>query len=219
MDIKVDHNTILVFDLDDTLYNELDYLKSAYRSIASYLETDNWKPLYAKMISLYRSQINVFDKLSEQYNVDSDILLEMYRNHEPSITLFDGALDLLKAIKSKNGKIGIISDGRSKTQRAKLKSLGVLDYADSIVISEEIGSEKPSLDNFKSIEKVLPGIHYYYVADNLKKDFIAPKILGWKSIALIDNGLNIHMDYYLYFDFEKNKPDKYILSMNEIQIK
>lgn len=216
MDIKVDTNTIIVFDLDDTLYNELDYLKSAYKSIAEYLAPDDWKPLYSKMFSLYRCKINVFDQLLDSYNIEKDFLVNMYRNHQPTIQLFDGVLDVLEAIKSKNGKIGIITDGRSNTQRAKIEGLGILNYIDEIIISEEIGSEKPSLANFKAIENSLHGKTYYYIADNLKKDFIAPNSLGWKSIALIDNGKNIHSESYKHLDIP-TLPHEFIIEFKDLR--
>ncbi|WP_035479901.1 HAD family hydrolase [Gelidibacter mesophilus] len=216
MDIKVDHETVIVFDLDDTLYNELDFLRSAYASIARSLEPENWKQLFASIFSLYRSNGNVFEFLSKTYGVEVTSLLKMYHNHQPNIQLFDGVLEIFKAIKSKNGRIGIITDGRSKTQRAKLESLGILNYIDSIIISEEIGSEKPSLDNFKAIESSLPGIVYYYIADNLKKDFIAPNALGWKSIALIDMGKNIHFESHKYIG-DIYLPQRFILDFVELK--
>ena len=64
MDIKVNNNTVIVFDLDDTLYNELDYLKSAYQHIAQQLEPKDWKSLYVLMLSFYRCKKNVFDLFS-----------------------------------------------------------------------------------------------------------------------------------------------------------
>lgn len=216
MDIKVDGNTVIVFDLDDTLYNELDYLRSAYKAIAFYLEPDNWKALFSKMFSIYRSKGNVFEFLAQSHTVEVASLLEIYRNHQPEIQLFDGVLDIFNAIKSKDGKIGIITDGRSVTQRAKLKSLGVLPYIDHLVISEEFGSEKPNIANFKEVENALPGNEYYYIADNLKKDFIAPNVLGWKSVALIDNGRNIHYESYKFMEPE-NRPLKYITSYFELR--
>ncbi|MBO3097903.1 HAD family hydrolase [Gelidibacter pelagius] len=217
MDIKIDLGTVVVFDLDDTLYNELDFLKSAYQSIASLLEPKDWKPLYSKMFSLYRCDINVFEFISIAYNIEIGQLVEMYRNHHPNIQLFDGVLDVFDAIKSKDGKIGIITDGRSKTQRAKLESLAILDYLDGIVISEEIGFEKPNLANFKAIENSISGNVYYYIADNLKKDFIAPNALGWKSVALIDNGKNIHYESHKHSD-SHNLPQDFILNFKEIKI-
>ena len=217
MDIKVDDTTVVVFDLDDTLYNELDYLKSAYKAIALFLDPLNWKSLYSKMFSLYRCEANVFEFLTNAYNLEIITLISMYRDHKPNILLFDGVSEVLDAIKSKNGKIGIITDGRSKTQRAKMESLGILSYVDKVVISEEIGSEKPNLANFKAIEDSLPGNTYYYIADNLKKDFIAANVLGWKSIALIDNGKNIHYTFHESLNLE-TLPDHYFLDFKDIKI-
>lgn len=216
MDIKVNADTVIVFDLDDTLYNELDYLKSAYREIAFFLDPKEWKPLYVKMFSLYRCNINVFEMLSDQYKIETSSLVEIYRNHQPSISLFDGVLDVLKIIKSKEGKIGIITDGRSATQRSKIQSLGIVEYIDKMVISEEIGSEKPSIANFKEIEKSLPGKVYYYIADNLKKDFIGPNVLGWRSVALIDNGKNIHNETYKYL-ISNNLPHDFVLDFKDFR--
>lgn len=217
MDIKVNTETVIVFDLDDTLYNELDYLKSAYKSISKHLEPENWSSLYSKMFSLYRSKINVFEFLAESYKTDIKLLVDMYRDHQPDIQLFDGVKDVFEAIKSKNGKIGIITDGRSITQRAKLKSLRILSYIDKIIISEEIGSEKPNTANFKAIENALPGTEYYYIADNLKKDFIAPNALGWKSVALIDNGKNIHFESHNFMTHQ-NLPQAFIKDFKDFII-
>lgn len=217
MDIKVDQNTVVVFDLDDTLYNELDYLRSAYKAIALFLDPDQWKALFSKMFSIYRSKGNVFEFLTQSYPVEMPVLLDLYRNHNPDIQLFDGVLEVFNAIKSKGGKIGIITDGRSATQRAKLKNLGVLPYIDHLVISEEFGSEKPNIANFKAVENALSGDKYYYIADNLKKDFIGPNALGWTSVALIDNGRNIHYDSYRYMD-KNTLPQEFIISISAIKI-
>lgn len=217
MDIKVNKNTIIVFDLDDTLYNELDYLKSAYKSIAQYLEPIRWKTLYASMFSLYRSNINVFEHIARHYKIDAPTLIHMYRNHKPDIVLFDGVLEVFKAIKIKNGSIGILTDGRSDTQRAKLSSLNILDFVDKIIISDEIGSEKPNILNYKAIEDDFVQFQYYYIADNLKKDFVTPNLLGWKTIGLIDNGKNIHYSSHNYMNIE-HQPQEFIFSFNEINI-
>ncbi|TXE04830.1 HAD family hydrolase [Gelidibacter salicanalis] len=216
MDIKMNKHTVVVFDLDDTLYNELDYLRSAYKSIAQFLEPMAWRPLYSKMFSLYRSNHNVFELLAQQYKIEIESLLNLYHNHQPEITLFDGVLEIFDAIKIKQGRIGIITDGRSKTQRAKLKSLKILKYIDKIIVSEEFGSEKPNILNFKAIESSVPGTDYFYIADNLKKDFIGPNALGWQCVALIDNGKNIHRESYKYMD--AHNPLHFILDFKDLKI-
>jgi putative hydrolase of the HAD superfamily len=217
MDIKVNKNTIVVFDLDDTLYNELDYLKSAYKSIAKHLEPINWRALYSSMFSLHRCNMNVFEQVANKYKTNTLTLVQMYREHKPDIVLFEGVLDLFKAIKTNNGSIGILTDGRSHTQRAKLESLNILDFIDKIIISEEIGSEKPSILNYRAIEDDFVGFQYYYIADNLKKDFVTPNFLGWKTIGLIDNGKNIHCKSHNYMNIE-HRPQEFIFSFNEINI-
>lgn len=217
MDIRVNRETTVVFDLDDTLYNEIDYLKSAYRYIARQLEGENWKPLYASMFSRYRNKEDVFGYLKGAYNTRKEVLLEMYRNHDPQIVPFEGVIDLLKQIKEQGAGIGIITDGRKRSQMNKINALGVGQYIDQIVISEEVGTEKPNERNYRLIEEGLPADRYYYIADNLKKDFITPNSLGWSTIGLLDNGMNIHSDTYRFMD-TKYMPQAFISSLKEIRI-
>ena len=156
-------NTVVSFDLDDTLYNELDFLRSAYMSIANKLANNDWKLLYAQMFSLYRSNIDVFGFLSESYQTDKKWLLKEYRKHIPNIAPFDHVVDLLKKIKNLEGKIAIITDGRENTQRNKIDSLGLKKYVDLIVISEAVGSEKPNEKNYKIVESTFPNHKYCYI--------------------------------------------------------
>lgn len=217
MDIKVNEKSVIVFDLDDTLYNETDYLRSAYTEIAQETDPEHWKILFARMISLFRSGEDVFGFISNTYKPSKPELLAIYRNHFPTLSPFQGVLKTLRRIKEKKGHTGIITDGREQTQRKKLEALGVLKYIDKIVISEETGAEKPEEKNYKIIEETFKNCTYCYVADNIRKDFIAPNRLGWKTIGLIDNGLNIHYDSYLYFD-PLRLPSEFALSFKEINI-
>ncbi|MGF1554977.1 HAD family hydrolase [Paucihalobacter sp.] len=193
MDIKVDTQTVVVFDLDDTLYNEIDYLKSAYLEIAKEIDADNSENLFSLMFSQYQNNIDVFAYIENTYGISKLSLLHRYRSHFPKIKPFIGVRESLENIKKNKGKTGLISDGRSITQRNKLKALNLIELFDYIVISEEIGTEKPHENNYLAIEKQLEKTgHFYYIADNCKKDFITPNQRNWCTIGLIDNGLNIH---------------------------
>lgn len=217
MDIKVDQDTVIVFDLDDTLYNEMAYLRSAYEEIAKELSAKNWQGLFARMYSLFRSKQDVFAFLVAQYDVQKPDLLKIYRNHKPSLQLFEGVMEVIQRIKEKGGKIGIITDGRTSTQTIKLKALGIFDIVDKIVISEEVGSEKPDKENYLIIENAFPNCTYLYMADNLRKDFISPNKLGWNTLGLVDNGLNMHFDGHLYFE-DSHRPQAFVSSFSEINI-
>ena len=182
---------VFVFDLDDTLYKEIDFLKSAYRYIASKVDKDNSSRLYKKMLEDYYSGENVFQLLSQSYpQYTMDKLLELYRRHYPDITLDSDTTSTLSYLKN-FGKTGLITDGRSLTQRNKIKALGIENYFDKILISEETGYSKPDLRLFEQFHEYNAST-YFYIANDTDKDFLAPNQLGWKTICLMDsNSINI----------------------------
>jgi putative hydrolase of the HAD superfamily len=200
MDIPINKNTVVVFDLDDTLYNELDFLISAYKEISFSLEKSNSKELFSIMLSLYRNNKNVFNYLIDNYETSKKDLLSIYINHKPKIELHSGALEIIKNIRKKNGKIAIITDGRSITQRNKINSLKISKLIDFLSISEEINHTKPSLEPFLMVESHFKLNNYYYIADNHKKDFITPNKLKWNTVEIIDNGKNIHSNSCSFID-------------------
>lgn len=199
---------VVIFDLDDTLYKEIDYLKSAYSEIASFLICEfNISDPLDFMLQIYNEGKNVFEELNIHYNLflPLDRYLKMYRNHIPKILLEDVVTNTLIYLQNQDCFLGIITDGRKITQRNKLVSLELIGYFNEnlIVISEEFGTTKPNIDNYLYFQKTFPNAEYFYIGDNPLKDFISPNFLGWKTICLLDNGLNIHKQ-----DF--NLPDEYL---------
>ena len=199
MDIKVSPQTVVCFDLDDTLYNEVDFLRSGFKTLAGILDSDH-DALFAKMMTMYESGADCFDYLEREYGARKRNLLAVYRFHEPDISAFEGVHALFNSIEEQQGQIAIITDGRSMTQRNKLTSLGLIDRLKALVISEEIGFEKPDIRNFEAIQSKLPAEHYLYFGDNYLKDFVSPNALGWTTIGLSDNGKNIHKTQGLELD-------------------
>lgn len=205
MIIMNDQRSAFIFDLDDTLYKEIDFLKSAYWEIAKTLSKTNSELLYMEMFALYKKKINVFKWLSDKYShLTANQLIIKYREHIPKIDLYPGARSFLDKLKKSNIPLGLITDGRSITQRNKLKSLKIERYFNDIIISEEFGSEKPSIDNYFFFQKKYIGYKLFYIGDNVEKDFITPNNLDWDTWCLIDNGQNIHSQF-----LDKNTiPDK-----------
>jgi putative hydrolase of the HAD superfamily len=219
MIIKVDRNTCIVFDLDDTLYSEIDYLKSAFSYIAAEIAPESVKLVYDEMINTYISGGDTFKFITEKYsekNLTIEKLLYLYRNHYPKISLREGVLEMLIAIKKRNGRTGIITDGRSITQRNKIKALGLEEYFDKIVISEEFGSQKPADSLFESFVENGIEAQYYYIGDNIYKDFISPKKLKWCCIGVLDKN-NIHSQNLSDFSIDL-LPHLFINRFNEIEI-
>ncbi len=187
--MKIDY---IIFDLDDTLASEFHYLQSAFRDSAARIDFDNKDVLYKDMMRWYHQKDNVFAKIIERYPEEQlDFLISEYRGHMPSMVLREGAEELLHTLKTRQYKLGLISDGRSITQRNKLKALRIENMFDQIIISGEFGSEKPDERNFKAFMRSDVST-YFYIADNPKKDFITPNRLGWNTVCLLDVGHNIH---------------------------
>lgn len=183
---------VICFDLDDTLYKEIDYLKSAYKEIA---ESVGHSEAAGQMLDWYQAGENAFKKLIETYCLTVSIadLLKTYREHFPDIHLDEGVKEYLIGLKEDGAKLGLISDGRSLTQRNKIKALGLEGFFDIEIISEEFGSEKPCLKNYQAVMDKFPGRKVFvYVGDNTAKDFVAPNQLGWRTVCLAQDKRNIH---------------------------
>lgn len=211
-------NKVVVFDLDDTLYKEIDFLKSAYHAIATYVAGDvDSKLVFDKMMTWYIQNENVFQQVISNFSQKEDVthLLGIYRNHFPEISLSSDIEMVLENL-YQVATLGIITDGRSVSQRNKIEALGLGRYFcnDNILISEETGYSKPSEQPFRFFMDKYPGSDYFYVGDNTEKDFIAPNRLGWSTICLKDNGKNIHKQH---FDQQTDKsPQQIVKSLSEI---
>jgi len=197
---------VVTFDLDDTLCLEVDFLKSAYQEIANYLDKSQNEQLYQSMLKDYFNHKNVFEELTLKYNVEFTSLLRIYRTHQPKLQLKQDVETLILKLKSLSIPLGIISDGRSVPQRNKIQALGLDKLIDDIVISEEFGYSKPSEKVFKYFMDKYPKSEYYYIGDNLKKDFITANFLRWKTYGIKDKGNNIHsQDVELPIEYYPNQ--------------
>jgi putative hydrolase of the HAD superfamily len=219
MQIKTDRRTFFVFDLDDTLFQELDFLKSGYSNISSQLAEFINSDISQEMMEKYQKKENVFEWILSQYqkqipHLNIDWLLKEYREHMPAIELSDKTAAFLEKLKTSNIPMGLITDGRSITQRNKLKALGIEDYFSDIIVSEEFGSEKPDERNYMYFQNKYPGMNFYFFGDNTSKDFIVPKKLGWKTVCIRSSGNHIHKQ-----SFDKEPvPDYIITGFEEVEL-
>ena len=190
----------IVFDLDDTLYAERDYVRSGYRAVADHLqETLGRDEPFADWLweRFTRGQTQgAFDALSDHFALDLSKeqiaeLVTVYREHAPTIRPADGVVELLADLRSKL-QLALLSDGFLPAQRLKLEALGLGETFQRIVFTEDLGRDagKPSPAGFERIaeELALAPESLAYVADNPAKDFVAPNRLGWLTIQLLRDG-------------------------------
>lgn len=175
----------VVFDLDDTLYSEKDYIRSGFRTVSDYLgggfEEQLWRYFEAGEPAI-DGLLNSLGREAEKESV-----IELYRSHKPSIQLYDGVAKMIAGLKSRGIKVGIITDGRPEGQRNKIEALALQNLVDDIIITDELGGDqfrKPCDIAFRLIQTRwrLNAEEIVYVGDNAEKDFQGPEQLGMKTV-------------------------------------
>ena len=191
----LDSIKVVIFDLDDTLYNEVDYVKSGYKKVAQFLTCV--KDCENKLFSFFLNKKNAIDELLIKEGIFSQELknkcLDIYRNQFPQISLSLQTIELLKRLKQQGFILGIITDGRPEGQRAKIKALDLENRIDEIIVTDELGGaefRKPNPFAYelmleiirKKYDKSVKYEDMCYVGDNINKDFIACDKKGIQSI-------------------------------------
>ena len=191
--------TTVAFDLDDTLYDEINYCKSGFAAAADFAAKLPDAPAAERIFDEFWQQFTngdrtrVFNAAFDSLGIRCDNkligdMVKVYRNHRPKITLPD---DTGKILEQLNGKytLALLTDGFLPAQKLKVRSLGIEKYFKCIIYTEMLGRDcwKPSPVGF---EKLLHDLNIkaentVYVADNAQKDFIAPNKLGIKTIQII----------------------------------
>ena len=179
----IDGVDAVIFDLDDTLYSEKDYVRSGYKKVAEHLGRPE---LVGEKWSVFETGGKAIDEVLEKYALLSrkEEALRVYRFQKPDIALYPGVRDMIERMK-KTRKVGIITDGRPEGQNAKILALGI--EVDAYIVTDELGGaayRKPNAAAFQLMQKKLevPFCRMVYIGDNPKKDFIAPEKLGMISI-------------------------------------
>jgi putative hydrolase of the HAD superfamily len=191
--------TTVVFDLDDTLYDEIEYCKSGFTAVAEFLAGLPDAPAAGLIFSSLWKQFTsgnrtkTFNEALNELGISYDDkrieeLLNVYRSHTPKITLPQDSREALGRLRGKY-TLALLTDGFLPGQKLKVQSLGIEKFFKCIVYTEQLGREfwKPSPAGFEKIMQILNAKpeNAVYIADDEKKDFIAPNKLGFLTIQLI----------------------------------
>lgn len=184
----------IVFDLDDTLYLEEDFVISGFQAVSDYLiRFYSLNGFYEVAKDYYEKGMrgDIFDKSLKllgvkDYEIIIPDLVEVYREHSPKITLLDDAKWAINYFSNK--MLGIITDGYLTTQQKKINALGIADKFAVIIFTDQNGREnwKPSSFPYLQFMELtkLKGEQCIYIGDNSIKDYITAKKLGWKTINI-----------------------------------
>ncbi|MCQ4088797.1 HAD family hydrolase [Saccharibacillus sp. JS10] len=189
---------VIVFDLDDTLYDEITFVQSGLRAVADFLALRydlHAHEIYSSL--LYELEHNgrgkVFNNVLQQLGIYSqqnvNMCLQVYRKHNPQIKLFDDASLFLN--QAPLNSVYIVTDGNKLVQHRKIQALGLYEHPaiKKVYISRRFGihNEKPSPYCFHKIceKEDLEPEKIVYIGDNPAKDFVGIRPLGFRTIRIM----------------------------------
>ncbi|MCC2615125.1 HAD family hydrolase [Aestuariibacter halophilus] len=190
----------VVFDLDNSLYPETDYLLGVLRYFGQQYDID-----VAPALAAYRPDMR---------NPGSDILghlltlagcmtpqnhqrlFSLYTSAPLTLALYPQAEPLLKALRSQGVKLGVLTNGIVAVQRNKVASLGLDAWVDGVCYARELGAEKekPHPEAFSRCCAMLgvPAEQALMVGDDWNNDIQGAQAVGMQTFWLEhDNGRSL----------------------------
>lgn len=187
---------MIVFDLDDTLYPELQFVRGGMLAAGERLDAITGRSTGAG--DLFLSIVDqhgidrVFNRGLDALGIEANDgligdLVDSFRGHTPSIRPYSGITGLLDRLADSGVGLGLISDGPLRVQESKWSALGLQVTFDAVVFTDALGGRdrwKPDPLAFREFENRfdLSGAALAMVGDRPERDFPAADALGWHTI-------------------------------------
>lgn len=217
-----------IFDVDDTLYNQITPFIEAYTSLEFDQEYNvDIEELFKRsrkysdevfgkvskgLMSIDDSGVYRISKafLDEGIQIPKEKALKLqqeYRKRQGQIKLSNTMHEILTYCIQHQVTIGVITNGPSIHQQAKVDALQLVNYMpkENILISGNYGINKPEAKLFKICEKQLQikKEETYYIGDSYENDVIGAKNARWNCIHLNRRNQPLHTDATYIVDSEE----------------
>jgi putative hydrolase of the HAD superfamily len=188
---------IVLFDLDDTLHDDTYAYHSAAEEVAREVAAEHgidalslkaayiteaegfWHRLSPEDLNVKLASIraSMWQSALERVGLNDAGLAqqsaERYNAYRAKyFTLFPGTTEVLRALRERGMKLGIVTNGLSETHREKIALLQISEYFDAIFLSDEVGMVKPDPLLFAHACRTLGGApaHAAMVGDRYDRD-------------------------------------------------
>ncbi len=217
---------VIIFDLDDTLYDCSGTLvvrgrRQVAKTIAKLINCSEEEAyqLQLDMEEKYGVKTNIYEKIVSHYHLPGayvqELLEEFVHVEISNITLFSDVVDTLMHLKSQGYKLVLVTSGDTEIQRKKIDVLGLNNrYFDDIVITER-NNDQSKKACFQEIMKRydLQPEEVICVGDKIDDELAASKSLGLVTI-MFEHGR--HYKAYLKVQDKYIKPDYFIKHIKDI---
>lgn len=186
---------ILVIDLDDTLYLERDFVRSGFSAVEHHVHLYTGLEGFGNTcwrLFLEGVRGETFDRAASEHGwalslLQRSELVDVYRNHEPSISLDSPTRRVLETLSSSH-RLVLFTGGYAPTQKKKIDALGLTTHFSIILLTGESGLEldKPHASNWHHVELLTKrsGSDIMCIGDNPAKDIHPSLAAGWRAIRV-----------------------------------
>ncbi|WP_249870754.1 HAD family hydrolase [Oceanobacillus saliphilus] len=223
----------IIFDVDDTLYDQAASFKNTCKKMIDTpftdLELDNLYIISRKYSdALFDDQVAGKITVQEMHirrmkDACAEVGIEMtaqqaidfqeaYVAEQQKIVLFDEVIELMDLLVEKNKQLAVLTNGAEGHQAMKINQLKLDRWIpkENMFISGAIGHAKPSKEVFTVLENKL-GLDKsktVYIGDSFANDIVGAKQSGWHAVWMNHRKRNMPEDSV--------KPDKVVYSAKEL---
>jgi len=223
----------IIFDVDDTLYDQTIPFKKAFREKFQEAFTDR------EIEKIFIASRKYGDLLSVKYQAGEISLLNMQKNRiivpfdefgirmadhqavefqetylaeQQKITLFTEIKELLDVLSNQAKQLAVLTNGDEDHQSMKIKQLNLEKWIpkEHIFISGSIGHAKPKFEVFDYIKEKLQldKTKTVYIGDSFENDIVGAKQAGWHAIWMNHRKRDVPST--------TDKPDKTVYNAKEL---
>ncbi|MDO8836721.1 MAG: HAD family hydrolase [Vicinamibacterales bacterium] len=186
----------LIFDLDDTLYPERQFIRSGFHAVAAEVARRFAVSQRAALASLLRALRQGTRGLALQVLcADHQLpvalvpeLVELIRTHVPVLTLPRSSANTLAAARARGWRVGVLTNGPPAQQARKVAALGLAGLVDALVYAHACGDRtgKPARGAFEAVLAELGALpaSSVFVGDDPWCDISGARLAGLRTILL-----------------------------------
>lgn len=192
-------------DIDDTL---VDFTTSARRALARMIGRDDMWPTWQRMTEEHVKKVVAGEMDSDSMRLartkafmaglgtvlDDESVLKLECRRHADMTgawqLFDDVVPCLDWLRAAGLKVAAVTNASGPQQRAKLHSLGIARFFDTVVIAGELGVAKPDPVIFQTACRQLrvSACETLHVGDRLDTDAVGAQDAGLHGVWLHRRG-------------------------------
>ncbi|MCS7232352.1 MAG: HAD family hydrolase, partial [Elusimicrobiota bacterium] len=206
-----------IFDLDNTLYSESEYLYLIIKKFAEITKKEIPRSINSQFIEerldrrkndvLSNLYLTVYGEIPMKW--EHELLFYLYKTLQAKnqIQLYHGCEEVLKFCSILGDNI-MLTNGHREVQLNKIRCLGLEKYFNDIIILDNINFQKSNIEVWNQlIKKNVSHEDIFMIGDDPVNDIAPAKLLGIKTIRLKKG----------FFKLEKSDADYEVKEIKEVK--